>query len=162
MRKGKSIMKRMKVTVLSLVALMMLVLAGCGASAKGIFGEHDFRNVNWQVDAAAVKDSEEAEPFLETENVINYNEETFEGHDAVISYNFFDGKLRKGGAMITAEDEEEANQILEEMKKILEKGYGKSTSTIGNTTVYETEKTVVELRTTANRVDIVFEDAQMN
>ncbi|MCR5321466.1 MAG: hypothetical protein K6E48_09725 [Lachnospiraceae bacterium] len=155
-------MKRMKVTVLSLVVVMMLVLAGCGASAKGIFGEHDFRNVNWQVDTAAVKDSEEAEPFLETENVIHYDEETFEGHDAVISYNFFDGKLRKGGVMITAEDEDEANQILEEMKKVLEKGYGKSTSTIGNTTIYETEKTVVELRATANRVDIVFADAQMN
>ena len=152
-------MKRTKVVVLTLMAAMMLLLVGCGASKKGIFGDNDFRNVKWGVDADAVRDSEEDDPFLDTDPIIHYDDQTFEGYDAVISYNFFDGVLRKGGVMMTADDEEEAQKIYDEMNAVLEKGYGKSVGTVGKLVSYKNDTTVVEIHVSGSRVDLMFYDA---
>ena len=152
-------MKRTKVVVLTLMAAMMLLLVGCGASKKGIFGDNDFRNVKWGVDADAVRDSEEDDPFLDTDPIIHYDDQTFEGYDAVISYNFFDGALRKGGVMITADDEEEAQKIYDELNTVLEKGYGKSVGSVGKIISYKNDTTIVEIHVSGSRVDLQFTDA---
>ena len=144
-----------KLLILAFVVAMVMALTGCG-SKSGIFDGKDFRNSSWDDSKDACMDAETAEVFLEGDFIVHYKGSFADFDDAVITYQFKDDKLCKGGIMIDCEDEDEAQAGFEKIQEMLEKGYGKSTNTIGSTIIFQNDKTSVEYRLTGKRIDLSF------